>query len=436
MNLDYFGGFLKCPQPPVLRYGFAFLAVVVATGLRLLLNPVLEDNVPYITYFFAITLAGWVGGGAAAAFAVMTSAIAAWYFFIGTPWSLAMPGVHDRIGLIVFIVVGGMIALTCEAMKEAQRRAMEQSEATRRRMLEVQELRRTATEHYERVRTILTSITECYASFNRALAFEDLNPQAEVHLGMKREEIAGRNLWEVLPAADNTPLGLAFLEAQQTKAMVHCEVPSVRRPGQWIELHLYPNDHGMAAYWRDITDRKKIEEALRSSEERLRAMFSQAAVGFALVDRQGRFLEVNERLSEIVGYHPDELLTLSCVDLTCPEDRSKNAALMAGLLSGDHRDVVIEERYVRKDATIVWVNVAMAALMGPTGLPDRVVAIVQDIDRRKQAEQALHKAVAKLEVSESSLHEKVTELEKFHDIVVDRELKMIMLEKEIEQLKR
>jgi hypothetical protein len=85
---------------------------------------------------------------------------------------------------------------------------------------------------------------------------------------------------------------------------------------------------------------------------------------------------------------------------------------------------------------MVWVNVAMAALMGPTGLPDRVVAIVQDIDRRKQAEQALHKAVADLEVSESSLQEKVTELEKFHDIVVDRELKMIMLEKEIEQLKR
>jgi PAS domain S-box-containing protein len=436
MNLDYFDGFLKYRQAPIVCYGFALLAVVVATGLRLLLNPLLEDNVPYITYFFAITLAGWMGGGRPAAFAVMTSAVAAWYFFVPTPWSVMIASTQHRIGLIVFIVLGGMIALTCEAMKRAQRRAMEQSEATRRQMLEVQELRRIATEHYERIRTILTSITQCYAVFNKALAFEDLNPQAEAHLGMKREELVGRKLWEVLPGSDKTPLGLAFLEAQQTKAMVHCEVPSVRRRGQWIELHLYPNDHGLAVYWRDITDRKKIEEALRGSEERLRAMFKQAAVGIALLDCQGRFLEVNERLSEIVGYCPDELLTLGCADLTCREDWPKNGTLMAGLVSGDHRDVVIEERYVRRDGSMVWVNVAMAALMGPAGLPDRLVAIIQDINRRKQAEEALRKTVAELEVSESSLHEKVAELEKFHDIVVGRELKMIVLEKEIEQLKR
>ena len=436
MNVDDFGGFLKYPQAPIVRYGFAFVAVVMATGLRLLLNPILEDNVPYITYFFAITLAGWMGGGGAAAFAVIMSSIAAGYIFIGSPWSVLIGGLQDRIGLLVFIVVGGMIALTCEAMKQAQRRAIEQSEATRRQMLEVQELRRIATEHYERVRTILMSIAQCYALFNKALAFEDLNPQAESHLGMKREEIVGRMLWDVLPGADVTPLGLAFLKAQQTNGVVHGEVPSVRRPGQWIELHLYPNDDGMAVYWRDITDRKQIEEALRSSEERLRAMFSQAAVGIALLDRQGRFLEVNERLSEIVGYQPDELLALRCVDLTWPEDRSKNGTLMAGLVSGDHRDVVVEERYVRRDGSVVWVNVAMAALMGPMGMPDRLVAIVQDIDRRKQAEQALRKAVTELEVSESTLQEKVAELEKFHDIVVGRELKMIVLEKEIEQLKR
>jgi PAS domain S-box-containing protein len=88
---------------------------------------------------------------------------------------------------------------------------------------------------------------------------------------------------------------------------------------------------------RDITERKRAEEALKESEERFRATFHQAAVGVAHVGLDGRWLKVNERLSEIVGYPREELLIKTFQDITHPEDLEKDLGYVRRLLAGRSR---------------------------------------------------------------------------------------------------
>ena len=70
----------------------------------------------------------------------------------------------------------------------------------------------------------------------------------------------------------------------------------------------------------DITSRKEAAETLRENEERLRAIFNQAAVGIAVATLDGRFLDMNKRFSEILGYSPDELRDLTFTSITHPDD--------------------------------------------------------------------------------------------------------------------
>ena len=95
---------------------------------------------------------------------------------------------------------------------------------------------------------------------------------------------------------------------------------------------------------RDITERKQAEEVLKESEERFRATFHQAAVGVAHVGLDGRWLRVNERLSEIVGYPREELLGLTFQDITHPEDLETDLGYVRRLLAGESETYSIEKR--------------------------------------------------------------------------------------------
>ena len=111
---------------------------------------------------------------------------------------------------------------------------------------------------------------------------------------------------------------------------------------------------------KEIAERKRAEEELRKSEERFRATFHQAAVGVAHVGLDGRWLKVNERLSEIVGYPREELLNKTFQDITHPEDLEKDLGYVRRLLAGEIETYSMEKRYFKKDGSIVWINLTVS----------------------------------------------------------------------------
>ncbi len=122
------------------------------------------------------------------------------------------------------------------------------------------------------------------------------------------------------------------------------------------------------------------------SDERFRTTFERAAVGIAQVSIGGRWLRVNHKLCDIVGYSPDEMMTCSFQDITHPEDLDSDLDQMQALLAGDIEQYSMEKRYLRKDGKPIWINLTGTLVRDEAGAPDYFIAVVEDIARRKEAE--------------------------------------------------
>jgi PAS domain S-box-containing protein len=161
---------------------------------------------------------------------------------------------------------------------------------------------------------------------------------------------------------------------------------------------------------RDITEHKQADEVLREREEQFRATFELAAVGMVQSDpRTGCLLRVNKKYCAITGYPADELLGKGFPEITHPEDRQRDWETFQRAVRGETPDYRSEKRYVRKDGTVVWVNVNAAMLRDSAGQPVRTVAAVEDITKRKRAEEALRESEEALRQANEQLEEKVQE---------------------------
>ena len=126
---------------------------------------------------------------------------------------------------------------------------------------------------------------------------------------------------------------------------------------------------------------------LRMSEARFRATFEQAAVGIAHVTPDGRFLRLNQRFCDIVGYSQDEMVARTFQDITHPDDLDTDLEHMRQLLAGETATYAMEKRYLRKDGEVVWVNLTVSLVRKATGEPDYFVSVVEDITARKKLQE-------------------------------------------------
>src|SRR5579875_434256 len=121
--------------------------------------------------------------------------------------------------------------------------------------------------------------------------------------------------------------------------------------------------------YRGTTDEIQAEEALRESQERFQRAFDHAAIGMALVAPDGRWLQVNRSICELVGYSEEELLSLTFQDLTHPEDLDADLKYVQQMLDRKIDTYQMEKRYIRKDGEIVWILLSVSLVSDPHGQP-------------------------------------------------------------------
>jgi len=119
------------------------------------------------------------------------------------------------------------------------------------------------------------------------------------------------------------------------------------------------------------------------------ATFVQAPVGILLVDKNGRCLQTNQKLCDIVGYSEEELLGRDYLNLTHPDDREIVSAETQRILNGEIPTYSLELRYLHKNGDVVWVNLNVSLVRNPDTTPDYFVTIVEKIDKRRQTEKIL-----------------------------------------------
>jgi diguanylate cyclase (GGDEF)-like protein/PAS domain S-box-containing protein len=150
-------------------------------------------------------------------------------------------------------------------------------------------------------------------------------------------------------------------------------------------------------------------EALAASETRFSATFEQAAVGIAHVGVDGRWINVNRRCCEIVGYSKEELLKLTFQELTHPADLHTDRTLIQELLRGERASYSVEKRYYTKGKRVVWANLTVSLVHRSEGSPDYFIAVIEDITARVRIKAQRDEMI---EILEERVRERTAELEK------------------------
>lgn len=128
---------------------------------------------------------------------------------------------------------------------------------------------------------------------------------------------------------------------------------------------------------------EQTKAALRHSEALFQATFDQAAVGMAHATLTGRWLRINQRFCDIVGYSVDELLQIPFYELTHPADRNKDELAIHQLLAGEIQSYVTTKRYQHKAGHTIWVTLTLSLVCDPQGQPDYFVSVIEDITATK-----------------------------------------------------
>jgi PAS domain S-box-containing protein len=153
--------------------------------------------------------------------------------------------------------------------------------------------------------------------------------------------------------------------------------------------------YGLVSTISDITAQHDAEARLRESEARYRRTFELAGSGIAHIGMDRRFLRVNQRLCEILGYPEQELLELTGRDISHPDDLDIINEQRPRLYAGETDAVRVEKRYLRKDGSIVWVRFTMTVERDPDGKPLYEIAVYDDITAMLDAQLRLRESEAR-----------------------------------------
>ena len=225
-------------------------------------------------------------------------------------------------------------------------------------------------------------------------------------LGVERSQLVGGKFTRFVARESQDALYLHQHAMLGDDAQKACDL-SLRRPDRRtfaarMETISIRDGVSGACHYRsaiiDTTEHNKAEQALRESEERFRGTFDNAAVGIAHVAPDGRWLKVNDKLCQIVGYDRQQLLAKTFQDITHTDDVSANLALLQRALAGEIQTYALEHRYIRNDGSAVWVNLTTSLLREPqTQAPLFFISVVENITKRKRAEDELRRFAEDLE---------------------------------------
>ncbi len=243
------------------------------------------------------------------------------------------------------------------------------------------------------------------------LAIYRSTPDASlVYMSTQIEEICGYTagelmddpglIWRVMHPEDYEAVRSATNHAVENDGEFRLEYRLIARDGSvvWILDRTLPTlgPDGRTLYRQgfvaDVTEEKERDEALAVSEEQFRSAFDHAPIGMALVSLEGRWLQVNQAICDIVGYSEEELLELTFQDITHTEDLEADLAHVRRLLAGQDRCYEMEKHYIHRDGRRVPVLLSVSLVRDSDGTPLHFISQIQDVTERHRLEDELRQS--------------------------------------------
>ena len=221
------------------------------------------------------------------------------------------------------------------------------------------------------------------------------NPAASQFTGVPTQRVIGKLIEESFPALLETDIPEIYanvIRTQQPYDLGEVAYKDDRIAPSIFTVQAFPlADSCVGVSFENVTERKRDEAIQREQANQLAVIFQQAGVGMARLSPEGRWIQVNQRLCDMLGYTIDELLQKTFVEVTHPDDVEANATAYEGFLSGKLAQNLAEKRYLTKAGDVVWAYVTASAVHNQQGELIYFIATIQDITQRKQANLALKK---------------------------------------------
>jgi PAS domain S-box-containing protein len=224
------------------------------------------------------------------------------------------------------------------------------------------------------------------------------NPAFREMFGYAEEELNGKSLNDLLLTPAMRESGVSMSNLVRSGRVVHRTVKRKRKDGKELDVEVFGAPlklegrlQGFLAIYVDISKRVEAEKAIRESEELFRLLSSAAPIGIFRADREGRCVYVNQRWSEMTGRAAETALGYGWLQAIHPEDRAATERLWkTGAEIG--MELQDETRFLTPDGNTNWIYWASRALHGEDGSLNGFVGVIEDITKRRSAEQRLLEA--------------------------------------------
>ena len=224
------------------------------------------------------------------------------------------------------------------------------------------------------------------------------NPAFRKMFGYTKEELAGKSLDDLLLTPAMRETGVSMGKLISAGRVVHRTLKRKRKDGKEIDVEAFGapvqlggRSKGFLAIYVDISKRVEAEKSIRESEELFRLLSSTAPIGIFRADREGRWVYVNQRWSEMTGRAPESALGYGWLEAVHPEEREQTERLWKSATEMG-LELQDETRFLTPDGNTNWVYWGSRALHGPDGNLIGYVGVIEDISKRRSAEQRLLEA--------------------------------------------
>ncbi|MDH7500133.1 MAG: PAS domain S-box protein [candidate division NC10 bacterium] len=230
-------------------------------------------------------------------------------------------------------------------------------------------------------------ISNAFVAIDQEGRFRYANLKAQELLSHDGKDLMGKSIWTVLPKGVGRAIRSACEQALSQGEPIEFETysPAWRR---WFETHIYPIPEGFAIHFKDTTERRHTERALRQSEQGYRSTISAMSDMIHLVDRNLRILLCNEafrqKLSELgISANPLGRDLFEIQHFLSPTVRSEYESVL------EKGELLITEEFTEIDAKSYWTETRKIPILDERGKVCRIATIIRDITERKRTEEAL-----------------------------------------------
>ena len=216
-------------------------------------------------------------------------------------------------------------------------------------------------------------------------------------LGYKSRELLGRSVAELTPLEWYAATTAAIERLEATSIAQRYEKEYLHRDGHRVAVELFTDferdaddrPRGYYAFATDVTCRKLAETALRESERTYRELFDEAPIGYHVIDTQGIIQSVNRAECDLLGYSHKEMIGRAIFDFVVPEQRAAAEEAVGSAYDGDASALAVDRDYLTKDGRRIALHIENRLLHDAEGRMVGMRSMMQDITRRKLAEEAL-----------------------------------------------